>query len=74
MRGEDVKDVRKFPGQHLSKDSPSRCNCTLSMGREHRGGDNPKAFDKFFIWSGTMVPVLGSLSLYHVPEQLQGAP
>lgn len=36
MRGEDVKDVGKFPRQHLSKDSPSRGNCTLPMDRGHR--------------------------------------
>lgn len=50
----------------LSKDSPSGRNCTL-LWAEEIGEQSPKALNKFFIWSGTMVPVLGSPSPYHVP-------
>lgn len=75
VRDEDVKRMwESFQGSISVRTAPADVIVHSPMGRGHRGRHNLKAFNKFFVWSGTMVPVLESPSLYHDPEQLQGAP
>lgn len=75
VRGEDVKRMwESFQGSISVRTAPADIIVHSLWAEDTRGRHNLKAFNKFFVWSGTMVPVLGSPSLYHDPELLQGAP